>query len=45
MCIEVDFCKLNKPLKRDSLRKWSKVGNKFLKPPLFFCVVVGFFGE
>ena len=21
---------------RDSLRKWSKVGDKFLKPPLFF---------
>ena len=32
-------------LKRDSWRQWSKVGNKFLKAPLFFCVVVGLLGE
>ena len=36
---------ISKHFKRDSWRKGSKVGNKFLKAPLFFCVVVGFHGE
>ena len=36
---------INQRLKRDSRRKGSKVGNKFLKPPLLFCVVVDFHRE